>query len=380
MTIFNTELNQAYPYCDPWNLTWPYRRTLIIQEIIDTQGDIICLQEVQADHFENTFQQIMSDLGYDGLFKQKTRESMGQHGKVDGCAMFWKRSKFMLVENYTIEFNECARRSALQLGLEDSDLHRYVSRLSKDNIAQVVILEALPRASRPRAGGGGTQPAPNHICIVNTHLYSNHTRPEVKLWQTLTLMREIEPYVVQQDLALLICGDFNSEPLSAVYEFLNHGYVNENHEELVEDTANPLLPDTEHVVHSLDLASAMATALGEEPSFTNYTKNFRGTLDYMWYTPSRLKVLAVSNIPDESEVIQYGEALPNVCYPSDHLLLCCDLLLTASSGNNSVNAMRNNRTNGLKMGGQQLSQNSAMQSMVGVSPGPKSKGGQPLRR
>lgn len=53
-----------------------------MQELVDTQGDIICLQEVQADHFENTFQPAMSELGYDGIYKQKTRESMGQHGKV----------------------------------------------------------------------------------------------------------------------------------------------------------------------------------------------------------------------------------------------------------------------------------------------------------
>ena len=45
----------------------------------------------------------MSEAGYEGVFKQKTRQSMGLAGKVDGCALFWRRSKFHLVESYSIE-------------------------------------------------------------------------------------------------------------------------------------------------------------------------------------------------------------------------------------------------------------------------------------
>jgi hypothetical protein len=30
--------------------------------------------------------------------------------QVDGCATFWKRSKFILVENFCIEFNDIARQ------------------------------------------------------------------------------------------------------------------------------------------------------------------------------------------------------------------------------------------------------------------------------
>jgi CCR4-NOT transcription complex subunit 6 len=52
---------------------------------------------------------------------------------VDGCALFWKRNRFRLVENYAIEFNECARRaaSAMGLGLNTEDGNQYMHRLSK---------------------------------------------------------------------------------------------------------------------------------------------------------------------------------------------------------------------------------------------------------
>ena len=73
------------------------------------QGDIVCLQEVQMDHFEMHLSPFMHELGFDGLFKSKSRESMGQYGKVDGCATFWKLAKFSMTEHYTIEFNDLAR-------------------------------------------------------------------------------------------------------------------------------------------------------------------------------------------------------------------------------------------------------------------------------
>ena len=45
-------------------------------------GDIVCLQEVQSDHYEQHLNPFMQTLGYEGIFKQKSRESMGVYGKV----------------------------------------------------------------------------------------------------------------------------------------------------------------------------------------------------------------------------------------------------------------------------------------------------------
>ncbi len=73
---------QAYPYCDAWNLSWPYRRKVMLAELEEAQGDVVCLQEVQADHYEAHMLPMMKDLGYDGLFKPKSRECTGLYGKV----------------------------------------------------------------------------------------------------------------------------------------------------------------------------------------------------------------------------------------------------------------------------------------------------------
>lgn len=314
---------QAYPYCDLWQLLWPYRRTILLQELDDLSSDIYCLQEVQADHYEKDLKVFLNERGYDGLFKQKTRESMGQYGKVDGCAIFWKRSKFVMVENYSIEFNECARRAAMNAGMDSEESHRFIHRLSKDNIAQVIVFETLQRNARARHHS-------SQICVVNTHLYSNHQRPDVKLWQCLTLVKELEQFVMQRDLPLMICGDFNSEPDSAVYQLLGEQGISPGHPEVENDPLN-VLPDPSQISHSLDLVSVNYSVSGMEPAYTNYTATFKGTLDYMWYTPSKLRVLTTASIPDEEVLTAAGEALPNTQFPSDHLSLCCDVQLAATT-------------------------------------------------
>lgn len=72
----------------------------------------------------------------------------------------------------------------------------------------------------------------------------------------------------------------------------------------------------------------MESSLGCEPNFTNYTSMFKGTLDYIWYTPSRLRIMATTALPDENELLSYNyEGLPSANFPSDHLMLCCDIAL-----------------------------------------------------
>jgi len=168
---------QMYPYCDFWALKWSYRVENLMRELADAQADILCLQEVQADHYEEHLLPRLSAQGYEGLYKQKTRDAMGLAGKVDGCATFWRRSKFRLAEHYSIEYNECARQTVSQLGCTTEDEEREcLGRLMKDNVAQILVFEVLMRVR-----GGGRQAT--QLCVANTHLYSHPEFPDVKLWQ-----------------------------------------------------------------------------------------------------------------------------------------------------------------------------------------------------
>lgn len=323
---------QQYPYCDFWALSWDYRFQNILREVLDAAPDVMCMQEIQADHYENHVYAAMSDAGYEGVFKQKTRQSMGLAGKVDGCALFWRRSKFHLVESYSIEFNEVAQRHASQvlgMSLRSDEGAAFLNRLSKDNVAQLVVLEFIQQSTRSRDV--------NQVCIANTHLYSNKDFPDVKLWQSWQLLQELESFIIGRgsNLPLVICGDFNSTPDTAVYDLLSRQTVHPGHPDVnvaTNDDIPNVLPDAMNITHSFQLGSAYNTVLGDEPWTTNYTVNFKGVLDYIWYSAQNLMPLSVSPIPSEAQLTKHGEALPSTEFSSDHIMLISDLQVVGNGG------------------------------------------------
>lgn len=166
------------------------------------------------------------------------------------------------------------------------------------------------------------------VCFGNTHLYSHPEFPDVKLWQCHQLLHWLEG-ITNNNLPLVLCGDFNSEPSSAVYELVSQQVVSPDHPDLRADTTDllrgVLMSDHHSISHNLLLKSAYAAMLGEEPKFTNYTVGYVGVLDYIWLTAMHWRPLTIAPIPDENELGGTGEALPNALYPSDHLMLFADL-------------------------------------------------------
>jgi CCR4-NOT transcription complex subunit 6 len=61
-----------YHYCPPWALSWAYRKQALLREILHQRADIVCLQEVQNDHYEEWFMPEMQKAGYTAVFKTKT--------------------------------------------------------------------------------------------------------------------------------------------------------------------------------------------------------------------------------------------------------------------------------------------------------------------
>ena len=57
--------------------------------------------------------------------------------------------------------------------------------------------------------------------------------------------------------------------------------------------------------------------LRKHPNFTNYTANFRETIDYIFYSKS-LQKIKIGTFPSENEIPDF---LPNEVFPSDHLKL-----------------------------------------------------------
>jgi CCR4-NOT transcription complex subunit 6 len=307
----------AYPYCAPWALPWNYRRRTILRELINYRADVMCLQEVQADHFENFLEPELAKYNYAGVHKCKTREFMGQAGKMDGCAILYRRDKFTLAPGgvHDVEFNSIARQ-------RHGGDRRMLNRLLKDNVAQVVLLDMVA----PQMGGR------RQLVVANTHINASPEFADVKLWQTQHLLLEVERMLQQHSgslstIPLVIAGDFNSLPGSDPHTLLVNG-------QMQPEGGDPHgLLGTLPLRHQLPLRSAMATvgahanASAEshelqrmEPPYTNYTAHFVGTLDYMFYTYDRLSVGGLLEMVEDKQV-QEHTALPSPLFSSDHVPL-----------------------------------------------------------
>eukprot|EP00252_Welwitschia_mirabilis_P025063 TRINITY_DN7692_c0_g1_i1.p1 TRINITY_DN7692_c0_g1~~TRINITY_DN7692_c0_g1_i1.p1 ORF type:complete len:614 (-),score=96.22 TRINITY_DN7692_c0_g1_i1:751-2592(-) len=330
---------ELYGYCPSWALSWPYRRQNLLREIVHYHADILCLQEVQSDHFEDFFAPELEKHGYTAVYKKKTTEVYtGSAYAIDGCATFFRRDRFSLVKKYEVEFNKAAQ-SLTDALVPPGQKKAALSRLLKDNVALIVVLEAKENSH------GVDIPAPGKrqlLCVANTHINANPELKDVKLWQVHTLLKGLEKIAASADIPMLVCGDFNSVPGSAPHALLATGRVDPAHPDLATDPLGILRPPSK-LSHQLPLVSAyssfarmMGLSLGmdthcrrmdpatNEPLFTNCTRDFLGTLDYIFYTADSLMVESLLELLDE-ESLRKDTGLPSPEWSSDHIALLAEL-------------------------------------------------------
>ncbi|CAL0326668.1 unnamed protein product [Lupinus luteus] len=330
--------NDLYSYCPSWALSWPYRRQNLLREIVGYCADIICLQEIQSDHYEEFFAPELDKHGYYGLYKKKTNEVYnGNPNAIDGCATFFRRDRFSHVKKYEVEFNKAAQSltdAIIPPNLQKTALNRLV----KDNVALILVLEAKVN-NQPVDSPGKRQ----LLCVANTHINVPQDLKDVKLWQVHTLLKGLEKIAASADIPMLVCGDFNSVPESAPHALLAMGKVDPSHPDLAVDPLNILHP-LNRLAHQLPLVSAYSSfartaGLGfeqhkrrldsttNEPLFTHFTRDFIGSLDYIFYTADSLVVESLLELLDE-ESLRKDTALPSPEWSSDHIALlaefrCC---------------------------------------------------------
>ncbi|KAI3678190.1 hypothetical protein L6452_37474 [Arctium lappa] len=295
--------SDLYSYCPSWALSWPYRRQNLLREIVGYQADIVCLQEVQDDHFEEFFAPELDKHGYQALYKRKTAEVInGSILTIDGCATFFRRDRFSHVKKYEVEFNKAAQ-SLTDALVPIAQKKTALNRLVKDNVALIVVLEA-----KFSNHGVDTLGKRQLVCVANTHVNVHQDLKDVKLWQVHTLLKGLEKIAASANIPMLVCGDFSSVPGSAPHALLAIGKVDPLHPDLAVDPLGILRPASK-LTHALPLVSAYSSfarigvGLGydqqkrrvdpatNEPLFTNCTRDFIGTLDYIFYSADSLTTL-----------------------------------------------------------------------------------------
>ncbi|XP_038582456.1 protein angel homolog 2 isoform X2 [Micropterus salmoides] len=197
--ILSQELLQdnayLYRHCNPGILPWNHRLPNLLAEIQHHSADILCLQEVQEDHYENQIKPALQALGYQCEYKKRTGS------KPDGCAVIFKTSRLSLLSFNPVEF------------FRPGD-----ALLDRDNVGLVVLLQ-------PNDTVGQSDPS-TFICVANTHLLYNPRRGDIKLAQLAILLAEIRKLSCLPDGStnpVVLCGDFNSTPWSPLYSFLTTG-------------------------------------------------------------------------------------------------------------------------------------------------------------
>jgi len=339
---------QQYGYCPSWALSWEYRKKYILSDIKKNSADILCLQEVETDQFYNFFQPELAKEGYEGIFAPKSRAktmSENERKHVDGCAIFYRKRKFTLVKKHLVEFNQLAMSNAE--GCDDM-LNRV---MTKDNIGLAALLQtkdaAFDDSDPPPDPSQLNQP----LLVCTAHIHWDPEFCDVKLIQTMMLMSEVRtileesatsfrPGATKTDpnsVPLILCGDLNSLPDSGVIEFLSSGRIAADHadfKELGYRDCLRKLSSTENkneFTHPFKLARAYS---GEELPYTNYTFDFKGIIDYIFYSRQHLSVLGQLG-PLDQEWIKESKIVgfPHPHVPSDHFPLLVEMELTLDNKN-----------------------------------------------
>ncbi|KAG7394236.1 RNA exonuclease ngl2 [Phytophthora boehmeriae] len=322
---------------------WEYRRDGLVREILAYEPDIVCLQEV--DHFEDFFEPKLQKAGFVGVYKRRTGETTH-----DGCAIFIKKSKCRIVSSHPIEYF-----------VEDDPV------LNRHNIALAAVVETIERNS------GST---PKRFVVANTHLLFNPGRGEIKIAQLDMLLNFLTTLRQQHNpmLPVLLGGDFNLTPNSAIYHYLSTGELNasglrrhdisgqnmtkaarkaylrdENDRSRHYGNGTALGKFNSHRAdrgfrdfwpgtvysHDFDFSSAYAQSPDKrctgEPKFTIFHTTTKAAVDYIWFTRSSLHCHGVLELIPAGLLFVNGGELPTMDHPSDHISLVADFSLRAPS-------------------------------------------------
>ncbi|KAK4879322.1 hypothetical protein RN001_007468 [Aquatica leii] len=288
-------------YCSPQALSIDYRKQLILKEILGYNADIICLQEVDLHIFSWYLKPKLLKM-YKGLFHRKGYKIS------EGLTCFVNVERFNVLESNQVVFgNEVETNPLFKRTwrlIQKCDILKDTLTRQKTSL-QITVLQS--------------RNANEIVIVANTHLYYHSKASQIRLLQASIALDYINDVykrynrISKYRVSVLFCGDFNSVPSSPTYEFITNG----NFKNVFQDDNETVIPM--HFNHPFQFASACGT-----PEYTNYTVDFKGCLDYIFYDKNNFKVIDYVPLPEES-LLAERTALPNEVFPSDHLALVCDL-------------------------------------------------------
>lgn len=93
-------------------------------------------------------------------------------------------------------------------------------RYQKNNVALFALFQTIP---------SDKQKIPKRFAVATTHAYWDPKHSDLKLRQAHMLLQELQHYVKRTgngtSTPVIVCGDFNAMPDSAMYELYSKGRV-----------------------------------------------------------------------------------------------------------------------------------------------------------
>ncbi len=340
----------------PEHLKWDNRKKALLELLAELDADVLCLQEV--DNYDKFWLRELSKNGYMGIYKQRNSDS-----KLDGCATFYRTSKFEFIKEVGLEFDHVDSCRGLQ-GAPEFATH---------NVALLTLLAPL---GMPHAC----------FCVANIHLFWDPSFEGLKIAQAKAVVLAAQDLArsVEQPAPIVLAGDFNSIPSSEVYTYLTGeaGFISAYAtcgpaapppratpppsppastpaisfpasvtvgKIVLAKGLNPhspefrplgLTPDRSWPPECHPLAPPEASTSPAEPAFTNFRDIFHGTIDYIMISKSpapspgddagraaRIEVLGSLGMISAGEASNEGAGLPSSRHPSDHLPIAANLEL-----------------------------------------------------
>jgi len=239
---------------------WEFRKHRLVDQLYAYDADVFSLVELdQYDWFNGCLGHIWASA-----FHKRPRTS-----SLDGCGVFWRRSKFLMETYEAHDF------------LDDIDTK---GREKKDRSCLLVLLRWRSDSSP--------------LVMISTHLARN---PEDRA-QTAVRVRQVTQMLLWlteftnvhhvRDAPVILLGDLNAQHFGEIRGIARTVW------QIKGDPVHPFL------WHALDVPTGP----------TSITKARQCRIDVVQYLNSHLEILEILPVP----VLPAGEAIPNCLHPSDH--------------------------------------------------------------
>lgn len=277
-------------------IKWKFRFKLIKNEVLNLKPDIINFQEAEVKYVFKDIIPFFKKKGYECYFRPqegRTERKNNTESNNFGVIIMFNSSKFKAIKKGNIDYHNLYQKYI------DKDFYKKAHK----RFASLVLLLNEKQSNKK-------------FYIINTHLESKPLYDDIKNLQAFVIMKYIEK-ISKSKYPVILVGDFNSRPISSAYYGITTG-ISKNKFDLEDFNYPKPFIKTPKTFTKSPLKSSYKEVFGKEPENSNYTLEFKATLDYIFYNRYVKIIGALEEV--NKEYLKKYKSIPNYDFPSDHFM------------------------------------------------------------